>query len=178
MHQPKISSDTVKAKTGKSWDEWFALMDASGCAKMRHKEIVAVLHNQFNVGNWWQQMIPDSYEQSCGKRLLNQRLDGYQISKSKTYSVNIETAFNAWAEESIRIKWLADPGISIRKTIPNHSLRIIWVDGITGVDVLFNPKGEKVQISVNHRQLPDSQTAEEINKYWAEQLNKLEEFLE
>ena len=165
MHQPKISSDTVKAKTGKSWDEWFALMDASGCAKMRHKEIVAVLHNQFNVGKWWQQMITVSYEQSRGKHLLNQRPDGYLINKSKIYSVNKETAFNAWAKESIRIKWLADPGISIRKTIPNHSLRIIWLDGITGVDVLFNPKGEKVQISVNHSQLPDLQAAEKMKKY-------------
>ncbi|MCJ7519417.1 MAG: DUF4287 domain-containing protein [Anaerolineaceae bacterium] len=37
MPQLKISSDAVKAKTGKSWDEWFALMDASGFAKMSHK---------------------------------------------------------------------------------------------------------------------------------------------
>ena len=121
MHQSKISSDAVKAKTGKSWDKWFAVMDASGCAKMSRKEIVAVLRNQFNVGNWWQQMIPATYEQSRGKRLFNQRPDGYQISKSKIYSVNKEIAFNAWTEESIRIKWMADPGISIRKTTPNHS---------------------------------------------------------
>jgi hypothetical protein len=52
------------------------------------------------------------------------------------------------------------------------------MDGITGVDVLIKPKGEKVQISVNHSKLPDSQIAEEMKKYWAEQLNKLEEFLE
>ncbi len=57
MPEPQVSNDAVKAKTGKSWEEWFSLMDAQGCGKMNHKEIVAVLHNTFHVGAWWQQMI-------------------------------------------------------------------------------------------------------------------------
>ncbi len=178
MPKPQISSEAVKAITGKSWEEWFALMDASGCAEMNHKEIVTVLHNTYHVEDWWQQMITVSYEQARGKRLLHQRPDGYQISKSKTIKANIDTVFKAWTDESIREKWLADPGITIRKATQNRTLRITWADGVTSLDVSFYPKVENVQVSLNHSKLPNSQKAEEMKKYWAQQLNKLANFLE
>ena len=34
MTEPQVSSDAVKAKTGKTWEEWFSLMDAAGCARI------------------------------------------------------------------------------------------------------------------------------------------------
>ncbi len=176
MPEPQVSNDAVKAKTGKSWEEWFSLMDAQGCGEMNHKEIVAVLHNTFHVEAWWQQMITVSYEQVRGKRLMHQRPDGYQISKSKTIQASIESAFQAWLDEDIRKKWLADPGFAIRKATPNRTLRISWVDGVTSLDVAFYPKGENVQISLNHSKLPDSEKAEEMKKYWAQQLNNLARF--
>jgi hypothetical protein len=71
MPGPQISSEAVKAKTGKTWDEWFALLDANGCAKMDHREIVAVLLKIFHVEDWWQQMNNVSYEQASSKRLLH-----------------------------------------------------------------------------------------------------------
>ena len=178
MPKPQISSEAVKAKTGKSWDEWFALLDSKGCAEMTHTEIVAVLHNTFHVQDWWQQMITVTYEQARGKRLVHQRPDGYQISKSKTIKASIDLAFKAWTDEKVREKWLADPKISIRKATQNHTLRITWIDGETDLDVFFYPKGEKVQVSLNHSKLPDPQKAEEMKEYWAHQLSNLACFLE
>ena len=31
---PRMSDEAVKAKTGKSWKEWFALLDKAGAKKM------------------------------------------------------------------------------------------------------------------------------------------------
>lgn len=178
MPEPQISSEAVKAKTGKSWEEWFVLMDAAGCKEMDHKDIVAILHNNFQVEDWWQQMITVTYEQARGKRLLHQRPDGYQISKSRTIKANVDSVFNAWEDLNKREKWLSDPKITIRKSTQNRTLRITWIDGATSLDVSFYPKGENVQVSLNHSKLPDSDKAEEMKTYWALQLEHLANFLE
>ena len=177
MPAPQISSDAVRSKTGKSWEEWFALMDEAGCEGMGHKEIVAVLRNEFQVEDWWQQMITVTYEQARGNRLLHQRPDGYQISKSRTVKASVDSVFNAWEDPSKREKWLADPGITIRKATQNRSLRINWVDGVTSLDVSFYPRGESVQVSLNHSKLSDSSKADEMKAYWTHQMENLENFL-
>jgi len=178
MPEQQLSIKAVKTKTGKTWEEWFSLMDAAGCAELDHKGIVAILHDKFQVDDWWQQMITVAYEQARGKRLLHQRPDGYQISKSKTINAKIDSVFNAWEDHARREKWLADPEISIRKATKYRTLRITWIDGKTSLDVSFYPKGEKVQVSLNHSKLPDSNKAEEMKTYWALQLEHLANYLQ
>ena len=90
----------------------------------------------------------------------------------------MDAAYKAWTHESVREKWLANPGILIRKATQNHTLQITWVDGVTSLDVFFYPKGDKVQVSLNHSKLSDPQKAEKMKKYWAEQLAKLAVLLE
>src|SRR5687768_2359813 len=67
----KVSDDAVAKSTGKTWDQWFKLLDKAGCAKMNHKEIVAVVAKHFD-GPWWGQMVTVGYEQARGLRELNQ----------------------------------------------------------------------------------------------------------
>jgi len=177
MTEPQVSNDAIKAKTGKTWEEWFSLMDAAGCSDLDHKGIVAVLHKKFQVEDWWQQMITVTYEQARGKRLLHQRPDGYQISKSRTISAKADEIFNAWEDPSKREKWLADPGFTIRKSTQNRTLRITWIDGETSLDVSFYPKGDNVQVSLNHSKLTDPKRAEEMKAYWTLQLEHLENYL-
>ena len=37
---PRMSDEAVKAKTGKTWKEWFAILDQAGAIKLTHQEIV------------------------------------------------------------------------------------------------------------------------------------------
>ena len=39
----RMSDRAVQAKTGNTWPEWFAILDAAGAKKMDHKGIVAYL---------------------------------------------------------------------------------------------------------------------------------------
>lgn len=65
---PLTSDAAVAAKTGKSWAQWFAVLDAAGANKMSHKEIVAYLRDNHDIGSWWQQMVTVGYEQARGLR--------------------------------------------------------------------------------------------------------------
>jgi uncharacterized protein YndB with AHSA1/START domain len=174
-----ISSDAVKAKTGKTWAEWIVALDAEGCQKMNHKEIVAVLHSKFGVGEWWQQMVTVGYEQARGLRAKHQRPEGYEVSGSKTIAVPVSALFHAWHDARTRAKWLKGHKLTLRKATPGKSLRALWSDGASTLDVNLYAKGEaKTQVAVQHGKLKSAKEAAAMKKFWAEALERLKEFLE
>jgi uncharacterized protein YndB with AHSA1/START domain len=177
--KPKLISDAaVKAATGKTWPQWFSLLDKAGAKKMNHREIVAVLNKKYKVGSWWQQMVTVSYEQSRGLRQLHQKPDGFEISRGKTIAAPMAKLFDAWQDAALRRRWLGED-IHIRKATPGKYLRITWADGESNVNVDFIGKGpRKTQISVQHGKLPDAKAAAAQKSYWEEKLDSLRALLE
>jgi uncharacterized protein YndB with AHSA1/START domain len=174
-----VSDAAVKAATGNTWDEWFAILDAAGAAGMSHKQIVAVLREQHSVPDWWTQMVTVQYEQERGLRQKHEKPEGFQVSANRTMAAPVAAAFGAWTDEATRRRWLPDPGFTIRKATPEKSLRITWVDGRTSVEALFYAKGEaKTQVSVQHSNLPDAAAAEAMKAYWGEALDRLKAVLQ
>jgi uncharacterized protein YndB with AHSA1/START domain len=174
-----ISSEAVRAKTGKGWKEWFAILDRAGAQKMSHKEIAAYLYKEKGCPGWWAQMVTVGYEQAHGMREKHQKADGYAVSSSKTIGVPVRELFEAWSDLKTRRRWLADASLTVRKATAPKSMRITWVDGKTSVEVNFYPKGtKKSQVSVQHTKLADAKEAERKRAYWSEQLSKLAGVLE
>jgi hypothetical protein len=167
----RISADAVNKATGKTWDEWCALLDKAGCKKLTHKQIVAVL-SEHGVGPWWQQMVTVGYEQARGLRVKHETAAGFSISRSKTLPVPIADAFAAWNDKRKRAKWL-DADFTIRTAIENRSLRITWSDE-TNVEVMFYVKGkDKCQVTVQHSKLKDEKHAAKMKAYWGKQMEAL-----
>lgn len=81
-----IGDTAVKARTGKTWAEWFANLDGAGATRMSHKEIVAYLGGHHQVPEWWQQMVTVTYEQGRGLREKHETPGGFQVSVTKTIS--------------------------------------------------------------------------------------------
>ncbi|MBI1830928.1 MAG: DUF4287 domain-containing protein [Planctomycetes bacterium] len=174
-----ISSEAVQKATGKTWDEWLALLDAAGAKAMTHQQIVAVLRDRHGVGMWWQQMVTVGYEQARGRRVTHERPDGFSINRSKTIAAPLARAYAAWKEKRIRGKWLADADFTIRKSTLNKSLRITWTDGATQLDVQFFAKGRgKCQVTLKHARLKSEKEAEKMKAYWGKQLERLQALLE
>ena len=65
---PSMSDDAVKARTGKTWTEWFAILDAAGAGKMTHPQIATYLSTEQAVPDWWSQMVTVTYEKARGLR--------------------------------------------------------------------------------------------------------------
>lgn len=171
-----IGGDAAKARTGKDWEEWIAVLDKAGARKMSHKEIAAYLYDKQKIPGWWAQMVTVGYEQARGLRQKHEKAEGFEIGSSKTLDVPVAKAFAAWDDERLRRRWLKDSAFTIRKATPHKTMRITWVDSRTIVDVYFNSKGGgKSQVTVQHRKLADAKQAERMKKYWAEQLEKLKE---
>lgn len=169
----RISDESVAAKTGRTWGEWFKLLDKAGAAKMNHKQIVAVLAEQ-KVSPWWQQSITVTYEQERGLREKHEVAGGYSVSRSRTIKAKVETLFDAWEKATTRRKWLGVSGLTVRRATPNKSIRITWPDE-THVEVLFYAKGDdKTQMVVTHSKLKDAKSGEAQKAFWSEKIEKLE----
>jgi len=174
-----ISSEAVAAKTGKTWEQWIATLDKAGAKKMTHKEIVAYLHDEHGVGDWWQQMVTVGYEQARGLRARHQTPDGYEASVSKTLAVPISTLYQAWADEAIRVRWLKRKSLAVRKATPSKSVRLTWGSGKSNVDVQFYARGDaKSQVTLQHNKLASADDVAKMKAFWGKALEALVKLLE
>jgi uncharacterized protein YndB with AHSA1/START domain len=176
---PRMSDEAVKAKTGKKWDQWFAILDKAGAKEMSHQDIVKFLNSKHDVGPWWRQMVTASYEQARGMRDRHEKPSGYEISISRTVNVPLANLYRAVATEKNRSLWLSEDNLVIRKATANKSLRLNWKDGKTSLEISFYPKNAgKSQVVVQHGKLPDAKTAAKMKTFWGKALDQLRETLE
>jgi hypothetical protein len=176
----RISDESVKAKTGKTWPQWYRALDRAGAKKMSHKEIVAwITKHHPKLGGWWTQMVTVGYEQNRGLRDKHQKPAGYEISSSRTIEAPVGSVFKAWKEKRTRIRWLAGEDIEIRKATLNKSMRITWSDGASHINVNFYGRGQgKSQVSVQHGKLRNATQAARMKSFWSKKLNGLKDVLE
>src|SRR4029450_6499975 len=164
---PRMSDEAVKAKTGKTWKQWFAVLDKAGAQKMTHQEIAKYLSDKQDVGPWWCQMVTVTYEQQTGRRQNNERPDGFQISVSRTVNVPVARLYKSFAIDKERNVWLAETGLLVRKATPNKSMRVTWKDEKTSLEINFYPKAAaKSQVVIQHSKLPNASSAAKMKTYW------------
>lgn len=176
--QKRVSDEAVKAKTGKTWAQWFEALDAAGAEKLTHQEIVTLVRKEPKASSWWQQMVTVGYEQARGLRVVHEKADGFEIGVSKTFNIPVGMAFLLFQDPVMRKRWLKETSFSVRKATENKSIRIDWDGGKTLVVVAFYPKSaNKTQIAVQHSKLPSANAAKKQKLYWAEQLDKLQQVL-
>jgi hypothetical protein len=169
----RMSDVAVKNATGKSWDQWLALLDKAGAKSKNHREIVATLSSKHKLSPWWEQMITVTYERERGLRKVHERVDGFSISRSKTIATTIEDLYRAWSDAKVRQRWLEADDLSIRSTAANRSMRLNWPNG-QNVEIMFYEKGSaKAQVTVQHNRLPSAKAGEQMKKFWGAQLVRL-----
>ncbi len=174
MAEPPMSDDAVAAKTGKTWDEWFVILDAAGGMTIGHRAMVDLLYDEHDVPAWWSQMVTVGYEQIRGLRELHETPDGYEVSVSKTMPVAHTTLYDAWTIDEMRRSWLGDEEPHVTTARKNKVLRMAWVDGETHVDVHFYAKGDsKSQVVIQHSKLADRDDVEVKRAYWKAALARL-----
>lgn len=177
-----ITDSLAVEKTKKTLEDWYKILDEKGAQKMKHNEIFDLVSKTpalKSLGQWNQNLLTTSYEWSRGMKKRGEKNGSFEISVSKTISVNISALYKAWAEDEQRNRWLKNEKIIIRKATENKSMRITWTDNTTSLSVDFYPKGEaKSQVVVQHLKIDDHVKANQLKKYWNNTLTKLKDFLE
>lgn len=170
-----MSDATIKEKTGCTWEKWVKSLDHHGAEKLSHREIAAMVNKTWKVDGWWSQSVTVGYERIKGLRARGQRRDGtYEATKSRTFNVPVETLFAAWANATIRKRWMNGASVRVRTATAPKSMRIGLEDGAI-VAVGFYPKGKsKSSVAVQHAKLPDRESARKMKEYWSKRLEVLD----
>lgn len=177
----KTSDEKIRERTGRGWEEWFALLDEWGAADRPHREIARRLaEEQGTVPLAWNvQAVVGGYELTRGLRVVGEKEDGFAVTASRTVAVPTERLYDAFVDPSVRERWLPDAQLSERTAARAKSARFDWGDGATRVNVTFLARdGRKSTVALEHRRLADAGEAARLKAYWRERLTALKELLE
>jgi len=172
-----VSTDAVARRTGKTWDDWFEVLDSAGAATLDQRGIIAILAQKHGIGPWWQQMIAVGYESLRGKSDKPPAVDGFQINSSCLLDAPITRVFRLWNDAGERARWLADDRFIVRGATADKVIRARWGKGNSHVAVSFNEKSGRTEVSVEHLQIESRGAAEQMKAYWAKKLGLLDEVL-
>ncbi|MEZ4630686.1 MAG: hypothetical protein R2880_08260 [Deinococcales bacterium] len=64
----RIKDETMRAKTGKAWDDWYEILDTFDVKKQGHKAAAKFLQQEHQVSAWYAQSITVGYEYARGLR--------------------------------------------------------------------------------------------------------------
>ena len=174
-----MSEEAIQRRTGRGWEEWFDLLDAWGAADRTHTDIARWVAKEHAIDGWDAQAVTVSYERATGRRAVGQHADGFTISASKTVAVPVDQLYEAFADGSMRGRWLPEGGLRERTALKPKSVRFDWGDGGTRVNVFFTAKGDaRSTAAIQHERLPDAEEAERMRAYWRERVALLKNVLE
>jgi len=96
----------VKTTTGKPWEEWYRLLDASGGPSPGRRAITDQLMKEHGLAAWWAQTIAVEYERARAIHEKDGRPKGYAICVTKTITAPAERIFDAFGDARMLGAWL------------------------------------------------------------------------
>src|SRR6185436_2189906 len=172
-YTPSMSDDAVKAKTGKDWKAWFALMDKAGAKKLTHADIASLLSETYKVPAWWSQMVTVEYERSRGLRVKFQKADGFSMSGSKTLPIDLAKLYRAVSDSKLRARWFPTGKYEVTSTTDLKYFRAKW-EGDTRLEINTYAKGEgKAQITIQQSRFTTEKAMEAMRGAWKKAIERL-----
>ncbi len=166
-----MSDAAVKAKTGRTWEQWFTILDKAGAEKMTHAAIAKLIATRHKIPGWWAQAVTVAYERARGMRKVNETLAGFRTGVSRTLDAGMDAAFDAWDNAKTRAAFLKEK-IDFSTRNPGKNLRFGWKMG--RVEVRFVVKGpKKTQVTVDHTGLKSKADVSRLKAQWSETMDKL-----
>jgi len=170
---PPQTDATIKARTGRDWQEWCVLLDAEGAMQLDHPGIVAIVERLHPAGGWWSQAVTVGYERLRGKRVLNARIDGsFAANASKTLAASRETVREWVVDERRRKRW-APAGLTLST---NRSDRTLSLRDAAGhrVQLFLQAKDEaRTAVSVEVMKLSSAEEVADTKAVWKTALDTL-----
>jgi len=175
---PSMSDDAVKAKTGKDWAQWFAILDKAKAQTLPHKDIVALLDGKHGVPPWWRQMVTVEYERARGLRARHETASGFSVSISKTIATDLGNVYAAAADAKRRKSWFAAGEFELSSQTKDKYFRGSW-NGSARLEINFYAKDEgKAQINVQVNKLGSAADVTLEREAWKAALETLKARLE
>lgn len=173
--EPELSDESIRAATGKGWNEWCDVIDAWPGHGDGHTAIAAYLQNGHGVDSWWSQSVTVGYERITGLRLRHQHPDGtFSAGKSRTISIDPAALREMLLSDSDRADLF--PGIPTElRSRPTAKVLRIGIGGGVAQIAMDPQKDARVKVTVQHEKLASPAEVEEWKQFWGAWLEALAE---
>jgi uncharacterized protein YndB with AHSA1/START domain len=190
---------SAKAVTGKTWEDWFRMLDAAGGPSPGRRAITDTLMKEHGLAAWWAQTIAVEYERARGLHEKDGRPKGYAICVTKSIAAPPERIFDAFGDPAVLAAWLgagakADfkEGGSFSTADGNRgrytkvarpkTLRFVWEDDdpamASTVELKLTPSGAKCGLVLNHERIQQRAHADGLRAAWISAIDTLKKTLE
>jgi hypothetical protein len=171
---PEASEEAVQEATGKSWDEWRAIIDAGPGRDAAHGHIVDYVVAQ-GVDGWWAQSVAVGYERISGIRLPHQMADGtFTAGKTKTVTIDTAELRAMIFDDEARDDLFPGLGTALRSKPEAKVPRIRIGPGVAQVAIEEKPEG-RATVTIAHEKLPSPEEVESWKAYWSGWLDTIDE---
>jgi hypothetical protein len=175
VSQPELTDESVRAGTGRGWDEWCDVIDAWHGRGDGHTAIASWLQNEHGVDSWWSQSVTVGYERITGLRLKHQQPDGtFAAGRSRTVVVDPRALREMLLDDDGRADLFPGTPTDLRSKPGAKQLRIGIGGGVA--QIAMDPqKDGRVKVTVQHEKLATPGEVEEWKQFWGAWLEALED---
>jgi uncharacterized protein YndB with AHSA1/START domain len=193
-----VSDENVKKETGKSFAEWWTVLDAFGGPAKGRREIGNHLYGELKVDPWWSATLQVEYERHKGVVEKDGRGKGYTICATKSVkappgkcweALATGVALDAWFGPKNELDLRAGGSLSngdgntadVKGVTPGKTIRLVWKDASapgTPVEVKLQPAGAKTTVMVTHDRLQTREEADGLRAAWGEALERMKKLVE
>ncbi len=171
--EPGMSDESMQRGSGKTWDEWFVILDGWSATAQTHKAIADYLCREQAVSGWWAQSITVGYERARGMRDKHQRPNGYSVNASKTVAVPVSKLFAALTDEALRDRWLEPGTLRLRSSKSDRAASFDAADGTRLAAFITDKGAAKSSVALQHDKLADADAVETWRAFWKPRLARL-----
>jgi hypothetical protein len=174
IEEPRMSDPSIRRGTGRSWDEWFRMLDAWDATTKGHPAIARHVNKAYGIDGWWAQSVTVGYERARGLRQVHEVPGGFQVSVTRTIAATADDVWRDFVEPSRRDRWLETGALRVRAGTgtPGKSARFDDQDGRI-VHIYLTGKGPRCSVAVTTEHLADRDDVEAHRALWKTRLGQL-----
>ncbi len=175
----RFSDDKLRQATGKSWEQWFAVLDGAGARDMPHKDIARWVYDTAGLPGLWCQTVTVAYEQAIGRRVVGQNCYGeFTAGASVTLDGDLDRALEVWQHKVDG--WTAFDDVAligpprVSSTPKWRYWRANLADGSKLSIIISAKDAGRSLLAVNHVDVGTLEASQRWKAYWKPLLRTLE----
>ncbi len=178
VEEPGMADDRIRAGSGKTWDEWFRILDDWGATERPHRDIATWLREEQGVPGWWAQSVTVGYERARGMRARNQTTRGFEVSVQRTMRAPADRVSGSVTQARVRNRWLDRGSLTPRSSKPKRATADFDVDDGSRVTIYLEKRSASgTTVLVSHTKLAGSGDVTARRAYWKERLAALSDLV-
>jgi hypothetical protein len=157
--------------TGRMWREWRGILDHAEMRACVRAEVMNFLGEEHFVPLLWQGVIARRYELSGGRMADDHQ---FEAGVTRTLDLSAVRAYEAWAIDERRSKWLRRGDFEPASTSEPSSVCGKWLPDGSKLEIEIADTGDgRCTLNVRHSGLSSSGLAEKMRDFWIRCLDRL-----